>query len=77
MSSTMGLSDEEHHRTGCRAAFVDAHALLKDECGVEGECEEFRKWSDDYILGFFEGVTVCPPEGYLEQYEKENNDAGL
>ena len=24
-----------HHRTGCRAAFVDANALLKDECGVE------------------------------------------
>ena len=41
-----------------RAAFVDANALLKDECGVEGECEEFRKWSDDYILGFFEGVTA-------------------
>jgi hypothetical protein len=26
-----------------RAAFVDAHALLKDVCGVEGECEELRK----------------------------------
>lgn len=27
----MGLSDEEYGR----AAFVDANALLKDECGVE------------------------------------------
>lgn len=26
-----------------RAAFVDANALLKDECGVEGECEEPRR----------------------------------
>ena len=30
VSSTMGLSDEEHHRTGCHAAFVDANALLKE-----------------------------------------------
>ncbi len=25
-----------------RAAFVDVNALLKDVCGVEGECEEPR-----------------------------------
>lgn len=44
-----------------RAAFVDANALLTDECGVEGlykSREEFRKWLDDYILGFFEGLTA-------------------
>lgn len=41
--------------TAAALHFVDANALLKDECSVEGECEEFRKWSDDYILGFFEG----------------------
>ena len=35
MSSTMGLSDEELAAEFIRrAAFVDANALLKDECGV-------------------------------------------
>lgn len=27
-------------------AFVEANTLLKDECGVEGECEEFRNTND-------------------------------
>lgn len=35
------------------------HLSMLTRCGVEGECEEFRKWSDDYILGY------CPPEDYL------------
>ena len=54
--------------------------------------EEFRKWSDDYILGFFEGLTghvdINPRQlythrahprilGLLDGLEKENNDAGL
>lgn len=69
-----------------RAAFVDANALLKDECGVEGiykSREEFRKWSDDYILGFFEGLTArhsyAHPRilGLIDSMKKENNDAGL
>ena len=34
-----------------RAAFVDANALSKGR-------EESREWSDDCILGFFEGVTA-------------------
>lgn len=38
-----------------RAAFVDANALSK--ASIKSR-EEFRKWSDDYILGFFEGVTA-------------------
>lgn len=163
----MGLSDEEHAEFIRRAAFVDANALLKDECGVEykkpsqveyyalfkdhddskainealkhvadmlgcmtyieyqestsrltvvGEemavntvrhvgrialktytvtlnervskasiksREEFRKWSDDYILGFFEGLTARHSYAHprilglldgLKEYKKEKND---
>ena len=45
--------------------------------------EEFRKWSDDYILGFFEGLTArhsyAHPRilGLLDGMKKENSDAGL
>lgn len=45
--------------------------------------EEFRKWSDDYILGFFEGLTArhsyAHPRilGLLDGLKKENSDAGL
>ena len=45
--------------------------------------EEFRKWSDDYILGFFEGLTArhsyAHPRilGLLDGMRKENDDAGL
>ena len=45
--------------------------------------EEFRKWSDDYILGFFEGLTArhsyAHPRilGLIDSMKKENNDAGL
>lgn len=45
--------------------------------------EEFRKWSDDYILGFFEGLTTrhsyAHPRilGLLDSMKKENSDAGL
>ena len=35
-----------------RAAFVDANALLKDECGVEGEYEEPRRVQE---------VDACDP----------------
>lgn len=44
---------------------------------------EFRKWSDDYILGFFEGLTArhsyAHPRilGLLDSMKKENSDAGL
>lgn len=45
--------------------------------------EEFRKWSDDYILGFFEGLTARHSYAHprilglldgLKQYKKEKND---
>lgn len=45
--------------------------------------EEFREWSDDYILGFFEGLTArhsyAHPRilGLLDSMKKENSDAGL
>lgn len=45
--------------------------------------EEFRQWSDDYILGFFEGLTArhsyAHPRilGLLDGLKKENSDAGL
>lgn len=45
--------------------------------------EEFRKWSDDYILGFFEGITArhsyAHPRilGLLDSMKKEDSDAGL
>lgn len=45
--------------------------------------EEFRKWSDDYILGFFEGLTArhsyAHPRilGLLDSMKKENSDADL
>ena len=45
--------------------------------------EEFRKWSDDYILGFFEGLTArhsyAHPRilGLLDSMKKENSDEGL
>lgn len=45
--------------------------------------EEFRKWSDDYILGFFEGLTArhsyAHPRilGLIDGMKKENSDAGL
>lgn len=34
--------------------------------------EEFREWSDDYILGFFEGLTAHPR--ILDSLEKENDN---
>lgn len=66
-----------------RAAFVDANALLKDERVSKAfikSREEFRKWSDDYILGFFEGLTArhsyAHPRilGLLDDLKKEKND---
>jgi hypothetical protein len=69
-----------------RAAFVDANALLKDERVSKASIksrEEFRKWSDDYILGFFEGLTArhsyAHPRilGLLDGMKKEISDAGL
>lgn len=45
--------------------------------------EEFRQWSDDYILGFFEGLTArhsyAHPRilGLLDGMKKEDSDAGL
>lgn len=45
--------------------------------------EEFRKWSDDYILGFFEGLTARHSYAHpwilglldgLKEYKKEEND---
>lgn len=136
-----------------RDAFVDANALLKDECGVEykkpsqvqyyalfkdhddskainealkhiadmlgcmtyiestsrltvvgeemavGKCgrrpsktytttlnervskasiKSREEWADDYILGFFEGLTAHPRIlGLLDSMKKENSDAGL
>lgn len=38
-----------------RAAFVDANAVSK--ASIKSR-EEFREWSDDHILGFFEGLTA-------------------
>lgn len=62
MKNTIELAAEFIHR----AAFVDANALLKDECGAEGlykSREEFRKWSDDWFLwGPYCPALVCPPE---------------
>lgn len=82
MKNTVELAAEVIHR----AASVDANALLKDACGVEGlykSREESRKWSDDYILGFFEGLTArhsyAHPRilGLLDGLKKEKNDACL
>lgn len=45
--------------------------------------EESREWSDDYILGFFEGLTArhsyAHPRilGLLDGLKKEDSDAGL
>ena len=45
--------------------------------------KRFRKWSEDYILGFFEGLTArhsyAHPRilGLLDSMKKENSDAGL
>lgn len=67
VSSTMGLSDVELAAEFIRrAAFVDANALLKDECGVEGECEELRSGRMTISL-VSSGVLLPPPpsEGYL------------
>lgn len=42
-----------------------------------------EKWSDDYILGFFEGLTArhsyAHPRilGLIDGMKKENDDAGL
>lgn len=39
---------------------------------------KFRKRSDDYILGFFEGLTAHPRIlALLDSMKKENSDAGL
>lgn len=45
--------------------------------------EEFREWSDDYILGFFEGLTARHSYAYprvlglLDSMKKDDGDAGL
>jgi hypothetical protein len=55
-----------------RAAFVDANAVSK------ANVKSREGWSDDYILGFFEGVTAHPRIlGLLDSMKKENSDEGL
>lgn len=65
---------------------VQYYALFKDHDDSKASIksrEEFRKWSDDYILGFFEGLTArhsyAHPRilGLLDSMKKENSDAGL
>lgn len=53
MKNTVELAAEFIHR----GMVVDANALLKDECGVEGFYKSREEWSGDYILGFFEGLV--------------------
>lgn len=62
VSSTMGLSDEEHHRTG-HAAFVDANALLKDE---------YRNPSQVQYYALFRGINEA-----LTSIEYQRPSSGL
>lgn len=54
----MGLSDEELAAEFIRRA---ANALLKDECGVEGECEEPRSGRMTILYPW-----LLPTRGFLD-----------
>ena len=74
----MGLSDHMKPELAAEAirhaAFVDANAVSK---------ASIKSWTDDYILGFFEGLTArhsyAHPRilGLIDSMKKENDDAGL
>ena len=53
------------------------YALFKDRDDVKASIKSREEWSDDYILGFFEGLTARPRilgllDG-LKYYKKEKN----
>lgn len=39
--------------------------------------EVFRKWSDDYILGFFEGLAGDPDTEHLSRFSKHPRVLGI
>lgn len=54
-------------------------ALLKkrvSDADIRG-MEEYRKWSDDYIRGFFEGVVGNPDREYLSIFSKHPRVLGI
>lgn len=38
---------------------------------------EYRKWADDYILGFFEGVAGNPDTEHLSRFSKHPRILGI
>lgn len=62
---------------------VQYYALFKDQDDSKASIKSREKWSDDYILGFFEGLTARHSDahprilGLLDSMKKENSDEGL
>ena len=51
-----------------RGEFVLGNDVLKDE---------YRKWADDYILGFFEGAVGNPDAEHLPGFSKHPRILGM
>lgn len=66
-----------------RHTALKTYTTTLNEQVSKASIKKFRKWSDDYILGFFEGLTArhsyAHPRilGLLDSMKKENSDAGL
>lgn len=65
-----------------RVALSDEYgydAMLKNrvlDADIRGQ-EEYRKWADDYILGFFEGVVGNPDIEHLPGFSKHPRILGI
>ena len=54
-------------------------AMLKNrvlDVDIRGAAE-YRKWADDYILGFFEGVAGNPDTEHLSRFSKHPRILGI
>lgn len=59
---------------------------LSDEYGYDAKLKkrvldasirDYRKWADDYIFGFFEGVAGNPDTGHLSRFSKHPRILGI
>jgi hypothetical protein len=64
----VGLSDEYGYDAKLKKRVLDAN--------IQGDVE-YRKWADDYIFGFFEGVAGNPDTEHLSRFSKHPRILGI
>lgn len=64
----VALSDEYGYDAKLKKRVLDAD--------IRGAAE-YRKWADDYILGFFEGIAGNPDTGHLSRFSKHPRILGI